>query len=88
FNLPQNGPSGLKETCYAVHYYDLKVISLDAIQIEHPLGRHKRQLEWLDSVLTKDPRKWTVVTLHYPVFSTAEGRDNEKIRERLKPLLD
>jgi hypothetical protein len=88
FNLPQNGPRGLKETCYAVNYSDLKVISLDAIQIEHPLGRHKRQLEWLDSVLTNDPRKWTVVTLHYPVFSTAEGRDNEKLRERLKPLLD
>lgn len=88
FNLPQNGPPGLKETCYAVNYSDLKVISLDAIQIEHVLGRRKRQLEWLDSVLTNDPRTWTVVTLHYPVFSTAEGRDNEKLRERLKPLLD
>ncbi|WP_254092514.1 purple acid phosphatase family protein [Dawidia soli] len=88
FNLPQNGPAGLKETCYAVNYSDLKVISLDAVQIDHVLGRRKRQLEWLDSVLTNDPRKWTVVTLHYPVFSTAEGRDNEKLRERLKPLLD
>jgi acid phosphatase type 7 len=88
FNLPQNGPRGLKETCYAVNYTDLKVISLDAVQIDHVLGRRKRQLEWLDSVLTNDPRKWTVVTLHYPVFSTAEGRDNEKLRERLKPLLD
>jgi 3',5'-cyclic AMP phosphodiesterase CpdA len=29
-----------------------------------------------------------VVTLHYPLFSTADGRDHEKLRERLKPLLD
>lgn len=88
FNLPQNGPAGLKETCYAVNYTDLKVISLDAVQIDHVLGRRKRQLDWLDSVLTNDPRKWTVITLHYPVFSTAEGRDNATLRERLKPLLD
>ena len=34
FNLPLNGPKGLEETCYFVNYSNLKVISLDAEQID------------------------------------------------------
>jgi acid phosphatase type 7 len=34
FNLPLNGPKGLEETCYVVDYSNLKVISLDAEQID------------------------------------------------------
>jgi hypothetical protein len=88
FNLPLNGPEDLKETCYAINYSDLKVISLDAEQIEHAHGNRKDQLAWLDSVLTHDPRKWTAITFHYPIFSTTASRDNETLRKHLKPLLD
>lgn len=88
FNLPVNGPSGLEETCYAVNYSNLKVISLDAEQIDESPFYLEEQADWLDSVLTHDPRKWTAITFHYPVFSTKPNRDNEKLRSRFKPIFD
>lgn len=88
FNLPRNGPKGLEETCYVVNYSDLKVISLDAEQIDESPYYLERQAAWLDSILTHDPRKWTAITFHYPVFSTKPNRDNEKLRQRFKPVFD
>lgn len=88
FNLPLNGPGGLEETCYVINYSNLKVISLDAEQIDESPAYLKKQELWLDSVLTHDPRKWTAITFHYPVFSTKPNRDNENLRNHFKPLFD
>jgi hypothetical protein len=88
FNLPKNGPKGLEETCYVLNYTNLKVISLDAEQIDESAYYREKQARWLDSVLTHDPRKWTAVTLHYPFFSTKANRDNENLRTVFKPILD
>lgn len=88
FNLPENGPKGLEETCYAINYPEMKVISLDAEQIDESETYRQAQVHWLDSVLTNDPRKWTVITFHYPVFSTKPNRDNVALRKNFKPLFD
>ena len=88
FNLPMNGPKGLEETCYVVNYSNLKVISLDAEQIDESPVYLEKQRRWLDSVLTSDPKKWTAITFHYPVFSTKPNRDNENLRNHFKPLFD
>jgi hypothetical protein len=88
FNLPLNGPKGLEETCYVVNYSNLKVISLDAEQIDESPMYLLKQKQWLDSVLTHDPKKWTAITFHYPVFSTKPNRDNENLRNHFKPLFD
>lgn len=88
FNLPANGPKGLEETCYVINYTALKVVSLDAEQIDESPYYLEKQAQWLDSILTHDPRKWTAVTLHYPLFSTKPNRDNEKLRSRFKPIFD
>ncbi|MDO1502654.1 hypothetical protein Q2T40_21340 [Winogradskyella maritima] len=42
----------------------------------------------MDSVLKNNKKKWTAITMHYPIFSTAKGRDNKELREALKPLID
>jgi hypothetical protein len=88
FNLPLNGPKGLEETCYVVNYSNLKVVSLDAEQIDESPIYLEKQKRWLDSVLTNDPKKWTAITFHYPVFSTKPNRDNENLRNHFKPLFD
>lgn len=88
FNLPANGPAGLEEQCYQVNYPNLKVISLDAEQIDESEEYRIAQRQWLDSVLTKDPRQWTVITFHYPIFSTKPNRDNEVFRNEFKPVFD
>ena len=88
FHLPLNGPKGLEETCYVVNYSNLKVISLDAEQIDESPMYLEKQKRWLDSVLAKDPKKWTAITFHYPVFSTKPNRDNENLRNHFKPVSD
>lgn len=89
FALPENGPmEDLKETCYAIDYQDMKLISIDAESFDEHMDTRKAQTKWLDSVLAANTRKWTVITMHYPIFSTVEGRDNWELREALKPLID
>lgn len=88
FNLPKNGVPGLEETCYEINYPELKVISLDAEQIDESVYYRKAQAEWLDSVLTYNPKKWTVITFHYPIYSTKPNRDNVKLRDTFKPIFD
>jgi len=88
FNLPLNGVIGLEETCYEINYPDLKIISLDGEQIDESLYFKEAQAEWLDSILTYNPKKWTMITMHYPIYSTRPSRDNPALRERFKPIFD
>ena len=41
----------------------------------------------MEAVLTHNPNRWTVVTFHHPIYSTAKWRDNEHIREAWRPFL-
>ena len=89
FTLPENGPLDvLKETCYAIDYQNMKLISIDAEGFDENMEARDAQVKWLDSVLSNNTKKWTTLTLHYPIFSTAIGRDNKELREALKPLMD
>jgi acid phosphatase type 7 len=64
------------------------MISLDAEQIDESPMYARIQAQWLDSLLTNDPRPWTIVTLHYPFYSTNPKRDNPRLRELFKPIID
>ena len=89
FTLPENGPlDELKETCYAIDYQNMKLISIDAEGFYASEEGRLAQVKWLDSVLVNNKKKWTTITLHFPIFSTAVGRDNKELREALNPLMD
>jgi acid phosphatase type 7 len=89
FNLPKNGPSeATQETCYAVEYKNMKLVSIDAVSLQDEEASRQAQVQWLDSVLANNTKKWTVLTMHYPIFSTAKGRDNTVLRESLLPLIN
>ncbi len=82
FTLPDNGPDSLDETVYYVDYQDARIISLNSTE------QQENQVAWLDSVLTENDRKWTVVTFHHPLYSASERRNNEELRALWKPLFD
>jgi 3',5'-cyclic AMP phosphodiesterase CpdA len=82
FTLPENGPAGLEETVYWLDIQDTRIISLNSNEM------HQQQVDWLSDVLADNPCKWTVVTFHHPVYSTAKGRDNPEVRALWKPLFD
>tara|TARA_B100000678_G_scaffold234295_1_gene203499 strand:- start:2030 stop:3475 length:1446 start_codon:yes stop_codon:yes gene_type:complete len=92
FNLPKNGPKGLtdiSETTYAVDYQNLKLISIDCINFERKPENREAQVKWLDSILKNNTKKWTALTMHFPLYTPAQKReDNAVLIEHLKPLID
>ncbi|CAL1518664.1 metallophosphoesterase family protein [Chitinophaga sp. MM2321] len=88
FTLPENGPEGLKETCYFTDVQGVRFISLDAYMAEESDEFLGKQQRWVDSVLHNNPNKWTVVLFHHPIYSPKSSRDNKRMRETFKPLFD
>ncbi len=82
FTLPKNGPKKLSETTYFVDYQNTRLISLNTNTLV------EEQVDWLDSVLASNNKKWTIVTFHHPLFSGSEGRNNQQLRDLWKPLFD
>ncbi|SDD39987.1 Calcineurin-like phosphoesterase [Algoriphagus faecimaris] len=82
FSFPENGPEGLEETVYYVDYPQVKFIFLDSNR------DHQIQAEWLESVLSENDKRWTIVSYHHPLFSASSGRDNSELRALWKPIFD
>lgn len=82
FTLPENGPRGLEETCYFVDYQGVRVIALNTEE------KQAEQAAWLETVLQNNPQKWTVLTFHRPMYSSAQGRDNVALRQLWMPIFD
>ena len=78
-DVPQES---LKETVYYIDYQGTRFISLNSTEAT------ESQIAWLRSTLENNHNTWTVVTFHHPMFSPATDRDNPKLREQWKPLLD
>lgn len=82
FEFPKNGPPGLSESTYFIDYQGTRIISLNSNE------QLAEQARWLRAVLAANPNRWTIVTFHHPVYSTAKGRDNPKVRETWQPIFD
>jgi 3',5'-cyclic AMP phosphodiesterase CpdA len=84
FALPENGPEGLTDSVYYTDYQGMRIVSLDTNLRGADLDK---QVAWLDGVLANNPNKWTVLTFHHPIFSTAPERDNPEVRDKVLPLV-
>ncbi|MBX2877739.1 MAG: metallophosphoesterase family protein [Saprospiraceae bacterium] len=88
FTLPANGPVDFKETVYFFDYHNTRFISLDSQKFLSSESGRAAQIEWLKEVLASSKMKWTILTMHHPVYSSAAGRDNEEMKELLAPLFE
>jgi len=88
FNLPLNGPEGLEESCYYFDLQGVRFISINSDQVEESDKYLAAQKEWLKKVLSDNPNRWTVMTFHHPIFSPKTTRDNKRMRDNFKPLID
>lgn len=78
FVLPENGPEGQLETAYYVDYQGIRFISFDTEAGLQDSTAMRKQLTWLEGVLSNNPNRWTVMIHHHPVFSTHfSQRDSE-----------
>jgi 3',5'-cyclic AMP phosphodiesterase CpdA len=82
FTLPESGIDGIEETVYFIDYQGCRFVVLNSIE------KLEVQTEWLRGVLQDNPCRWTLVTFHHPVYSSAKGRDNKEVRKLWKPLFD
>jgi 3',5'-cyclic AMP phosphodiesterase CpdA len=82
FTLPENGVPGLEETNYWFDIQGVRIVSLNSNE------KREEQAEWLDKLLTGNPSRWTILTFHHPILSTAKGRDNKELREMWQPIID
>ncbi|UDF05717.1 metallophosphoesterase family protein [Asticcacaulis sp. AND118] len=91
YTLPENGPEGrakLKETAFYVDYQGVRLISVDAPLLHGDEAERAAQVAWLDKILANNPNRWTVISLHFPLYSSEPDRDNPRVRDALKPLID
>jgi hypothetical protein len=86
FALPLNGPKGLKyleETAYYVDFQGVRFVSVDSNYY-----RDKQQQNWLAEVLKNNSNQWTIVTHHYPLYSTGREGDKPGLCEALRPIYE
>ncbi len=92
FTQPENGPPGLEETCFAIDYPGLKLISIDSAtghELEDEEGYLlQAQKRWLDSTLRTNTSEWVILTTHLPFYSTKDSRDNPHMRKHFQPILE
>jgi hypothetical protein len=88
YTLPENGPKGLEESVYFIDYANVRLISLNSQMIVLDSNSMKAQAVWLEELLKNNPKQWTMITYHHPIYSTAKGRDNKEFRDLFKPLFD
>ncbi|MDX1284704.1 MAG: metallophosphoesterase, partial [Draconibacterium sp.] len=90
FTLPLNGPDHplLSEVCYFVDYNNLRIISIDADIMTESHETIELTKNWLESILKNNTKTWTMLTLHYPFYSTKSNRDNPELRRLFQPILE
>ena len=82
FALPEHGPIGLEESAFTMDYQGVRFVSLNSNE------RIAEQIPWMEKVLSNNPNRWTILTFHHPIYSTAKGRDNKALREKWRPVFE
>ncbi len=80
--LPENGIAGLEETSYTFDYQGVRFVMVNSND------RLEDQARWMDTLLGRNPNRWTIVLLHHPLYSSGRERDDRKTREAFLPLFD
>ncbi|MBQ9752198.1 MAG: metallophosphoesterase [Paludibacteraceae bacterium] len=75
FPNPQNGPARFLGTTYYVDFPQLRFIALDTDGL-HRVSDYTQVAFWLKNTLRNAGKKFTVVMMHHPVYSFAQGRSN------------
>ncbi len=82
FDFPRNGPDKLSETVYYMDYQGVRFVSLNSNE------NLDVQVEWFNKMMKSNKMRWTIVTMHHPIFSTNAKRDNKALRAKFKPMFD
>lgn len=91
FNVPQNGPDGLKGQTYSFNYGSVHFVVLDSQEAEEqPVGGDifAPQEAWLEQDLSANTQDWTVVLMHKTIYYNKATRTNEDLKAAFQPIFD
>lgn len=88
FAFPENGPAGLEEVAYYLDYQGVRFISICSQAFLLNKADSVSQVAWVENLLRNNPNKWTIITMHHPLYSSAGGRDNKSLRNAFQPIFD
>ena len=97
FAQPANGPdiAEMRGQSYYLDYQGVRMVALDVnvwANEEFEAGAKKRvqkkQLAWLNQVLSNNPNRWTIVVQHQGIYAIAHGREYAEMRAVLAPLYE
>jgi 3',5'-cyclic AMP phosphodiesterase CpdA len=89
FTMPSNGPAEkYNNRFYYMDYQGVRLVSFDSPALGENKNDSTMIVDWLDKILEENPNRWSIVFTHYPVYSCSQGRNNEKYRESIKPILE
>ena len=66
----------MDELVYYVDYQGTRIVVLDSN--EH----HAEQAIWLETVLKDNPSRWTIVSMHHPVYSVVSAYSDSHFDRR------
>jgi len=69
-------------------YQGTRFVSLDSPSLGNYPEDSTMVLNWLEKTLAENTNRWTVVFTHYPIYSCSQGRNNERYRNAVQPLLE
>ncbi len=82
FTLPENGIAAYPEASYWLDYQGVRLIMINSND------RLQEQAAWMDSVLANNPKQWTIVSFHHPLYSAGRERDDRSTRDAFMALFD
>lgn len=89
YQMPGNTPAEkYKNRNYYFDYQGTRFVSLDSPSLGNYPEDSTLVFNWLEKALSENPNQWTVVFTHYPIYSCSQGRNNEKYRIAVQPLLE
>lgn len=89
YQMPENIPSEkYKNRNYYFDYQGTRFVSLDSPSLGNYPEDSTLVIGWFEKTLASNPNRWTVVFTHYPIYSCSQGRNNERYRNAVQPILE
>jgi hypothetical protein len=89
YQMPANSPSEKYiNRNYYVDYQGVRFVSLDSPSLGNYPEDSTIVLNWLEKTLAENTNRWTVFFTHYPIYSCSQGRNNDRYRNAVQPLLE
>ncbi len=89
YRMPANSPTKkYSNRNYYLDYQGVRFISLDSPSLGYYTEDSTLVINWLEKTLAENTNRWTVFFTHYPIYSCSQGRNNERYRNAIQPLLE